>query len=124
MRAFAAISLLVLLIGSHTIHSAIKVHFDWNRSSIAELLCENKEVPQLNCNGQCVLMKRLNAEDNQDHPLQIEDNRVETEYIQDRLHRNFTFAFPDSDKVSIVNSSIAFGAIKEVPLPPPQCGVV
>jgi hypothetical protein len=33
--------------------------FGVNRSYIANILCENKDKPEMHCNGQCVLMKKL-----------------------------------------------------------------
>lgn len=38
--------------------------FAWygaNKQRIAEELCENRNRPELHCNGQCVLMKKLKA---------------------------------------------------------------
>jgi len=38
--------------------------FAWysaNKQRIAEELCENRDRPELHCNGQCVLMKKLKA---------------------------------------------------------------
>jgi len=37
------------------------VWFESNRSYIAKELCENRARPQMHCNGQCVLMKKLKA---------------------------------------------------------------
>ena len=42
-------------------------YFQLNRDYIARVLCENRDKPQLNCNGQCYLAKRLKAQqDKQD----------------------------------------------------------
>lgn len=46
------------------------VHFEY----YAEVLCENKEVPMSNCNGQCVLKKELNAAENQKDKSQVPVN--------------------------------------------------
>ncbi|OIN59077.1 hypothetical protein [Arsenicibacter rosenii] len=41
--------------------------FQLNRDYIARVLCENRDRPQMNCNGQCYLAKRLKAQqDKQD----------------------------------------------------------
>ena len=42
-------------------------YFQLNRDYIARVLCENRDRPQMNCNGQCYLAKRLKAQqDKQD----------------------------------------------------------
>ena len=62
--------------------SAIKIHFEWNRVEIAELFCINKEKPASNCDGQCVLMKRLQKNNTEEKaPLSIPDNRSQNEWL-------------------------------------------
>ena len=39
----------------------ILTYFQLNRVYITEMYCENKEKPQLNCDGQCFLAKKLQA---------------------------------------------------------------
>jgi hypothetical protein len=42
-------------------------YFKLNRDYIAKVLCENRERPQLNCNGKCYLAKKLKQQqDKQD----------------------------------------------------------
>lgn len=41
---------------------AVIVQFEANRSYYAEVLCINKNRPELACQGKCVLMQRLNNE--------------------------------------------------------------
>ena len=38
------------------------VAFQMNRQYIAEMLCVNKNRPEMNCNGKCVLMQRVQSE--------------------------------------------------------------
>jgi hypothetical protein len=42
--------------------------FNMYRNYIAKNLCENRYRPQLHCNGKCVLMKKMAAEENQSAP--------------------------------------------------------
>ena len=37
----------------------IHVGFELNKNYIASVLCENKDKPELNCNGKCFLSKKL-----------------------------------------------------------------
>src|SRR6516225_5553937 len=41
------------------------IEFDIYRSYISKNLCENRYRPQLHCNGHCLLMKKMAAEENQ-----------------------------------------------------------
>lgn len=38
---------------------AIFIDFKLNQDYIAKVLCINREKPQLECNGQCILMKKM-----------------------------------------------------------------
>ena len=45
----------------------IYVDFVANRDYIAKNLCENRDRPELKCNGKCQLCKRLRAEDKKEN---------------------------------------------------------
>jgi hypothetical protein len=42
-------------------YSVIQLDFSLNREWIAELLCTNQDRPELSCNGQCELNRRLDT---------------------------------------------------------------
>lgn len=44
------------------------LQYELNKSYIASTLCENKNRPQLHCNGNCVLMSKMKADEQQDTP--------------------------------------------------------
>lgn len=46
----------------------IVIDFEANRNYIAEFLCVNKSKPQLHCNGQCYLMKKLKKAEQAENP--------------------------------------------------------
>ena len=50
-------------------------YFNLNRDYIARVLCENRDRPELHCNGQCYLAKRLKAQ-------QDKQNKETTERVQ------------------------------------------
>ncbi len=54
-----AFTLLLALISSHLSTLFVYAEFKSNQKYIAETLCENKDKPQLNCQGKCYLMKKL-----------------------------------------------------------------
>lgn len=59
-----AITLLLALISTNLSRFFIYVEFKANQKYIAAALCENRDKPQMHCNGKCYLMKKLKeAED-------------------------------------------------------------
>ena len=67
-------------------------HFYINQTEIAEELCENKEKPELNCNGHCYLKKELTKQ-----------NEVNTdqENSEIRLMVIWPYAFNDIEPIEI-----------------------
>lgn len=68
-----------LFLGAFLLHAASRIvvyfNFWFNQDFIAENLCENREKPQLECNGMCHLKKELNKDDErkqQDNKQQVE----------------------------------------------------
>ena len=59
--------------------SIITLDFYVNQNYIAKNLCENRDKPQLHCDGKCQLCKKLKQEDNKDkqNGAQQKENRVE-----------------------------------------------
>lgn len=60
MRKAAAIFLAVVLTLSFWVKGGVLLHFLANRAYIVEHFCENKDSPQLHCDGKCYLHKQLN----------------------------------------------------------------
>lgn len=64
LRSFTAIFLLLALTSSQFSRLFIYAGFELNQNYIASTLCENRNKPELHCNGKCYLMKKLKqAED-------------------------------------------------------------
>jgi hypothetical protein len=42
-----------------------QVHFYWNQKEITRLECENKDRPEMKCNGKCYLAKQLEKAENE-----------------------------------------------------------
>lgn len=63
---FLKLFLLVSLILSKVIYSAFwQLNFYLNQKEIAAIECENKDRPEMNCNGKCYLAKQLQKADNE-----------------------------------------------------------
>ena len=55
--------------------TAMIVRYEFNKDYYAVYLCENKETPEMNCNGKCRLAKELQivdgSNDNHEIPIQL-----------------------------------------------------
>lgn len=97
-----------LFLGAFLLHSASRmiVYFNYwlNQEFIAQNLCENREKPQMECNGKCHLKKELNKDDERkekDNKQQVEINLLlfqdhhtvisfeESAFIEDQTHCTF-----------------------------------
>lgn len=64
---FIAVPILILLIMTQAFSRwFVVLSFNLNRDYIAKNLCENRTRPKMNCNGNCVLMKKLKQEEKQE----------------------------------------------------------
>lgn len=52
------------------------VNYVTNYDYIATVLCENKDKPELKCNGQCYLMKQLAKQQSQDPANPFEEDKL------------------------------------------------
>jgi hypothetical protein len=70
----------------------IIAHYQLNRNYIARVLCENRDKPQLHCNGKCYLAKKLKSQ--QDKQDQETTERVQnTPVVQLFCQANSLFQF-------------------------------
>lgn len=86
MRSYISISLVFLFAWQLMLKAGVLIWFGANRSYIAAELCENKDKPELECNGQCVLAKRMKAaeqerRDADQRPLRIMEKFEFSHYI-------------------------------------------
>jgi hypothetical protein len=73
--------ILILLVTTQTFSKWLTIAaFNLNRDYIAKNLCENRRRPALGCGGQCVLMKRMKQEEQQEKnspaPVKIDFSNV------------------------------------------------
>lgn len=71
------------------------VEYGLNYSYIAKVLCINKEVPEMQCNGKCYLMKKLQKQQEEDKKaLQISMDKypvgfVNIQSLEGKITSNF-----------------------------------
>ncbi|WP_199141645.1 hypothetical protein [Pedobacter sp. ASV12] len=75
MKRFLSIFLLVSLIASNFTSSFIYVGFEANRTYIAKTLCENRNRPELHCNGKCFLKKKLKEAEEKEKKQERENQK-------------------------------------------------
>ena len=100
---------------SYTVHLA----FDLNKELIIEQLCENKDKPEMQCNGKCYLSKQINQTENHSNKDQFSQiiflNLPETET---QLHAFFT-----SRDLFIAYQQSIFNIKPDIVVPPPRISV-
>jgi len=86
-----------------------------NYDYIVNVLCENKDKPQLNCDGKCYLAKQLAKENEQNgqNPFEQRQSKVELVqpmYFQSLVCFNLAIFFPFSTKESIDYTKTLFSS--------------
>lgn len=92
MRTLISAFLVVLFAWQLVLKAGVWLWYGFNRSYIASELCENRDKPEMKCNGQCVLAKRLKAaeeerRDAQERPLRIIEKIELSQYLPVRCGR-------------------------------------
>ena len=62
-RRIFCVALLMAIVFSHSSKLFVYITFKVNQDYISKELCENREVPEMNCNGKCYLAKQLQKEE-------------------------------------------------------------
>ncbi len=110
-----SILLLVSLLSANLSGLWVYMGFEANKGYIAKELCENRDKPEMHCNGKCYLMKKLKQaqdkeqkQERQSQKLQVQDAVVSTPLVFKRyafavvnLHIPVSTGMPQSIKNSI-----------------------
>jgi hypothetical protein len=63
MKSLSALIMLIIFSLSVFAQGMVVLHYYFNKTYIAQNLCENRDRPTLNCDGKCVLAKKLAAQE-------------------------------------------------------------
>jgi hypothetical protein len=74
--------------------------FNLNRAYIAKNLCENRFRPKMNCNGKCVLMKKLKQQEQEEQNKPVAKSEIITVVLSSKSF--FATALPS---VAILSAS-------------------
>jgi len=79
LKQLWAIVLLLSMLGQTFSRYIVVLDYRLNKTFIAKNLCENKDRPEMKCEGKCYLCKRLKKEDkkDQDNPERKGENKFE-----------------------------------------------
>ena len=85
-----------------------------------ERFCENKERPELNCDGKCALSKMLLQESNdEDLPMNIDFLKTETIlFLESGMVINFTVYFNETPKNTNYTNHYSFNLLNKELQPP------
>jgi len=110
-----SVLLLISLLCANLSNAFVYLGFEVNQKYIAKELCENKDKPQMHCNGKCYLMKKLKQaqekeqkQERQSQKPQVQDAIVGTTLVfkqyafaEINFHVPFSTGMPQSIKNSI-----------------------
>jgi hypothetical protein len=121
-KSAIAICILVALMLSNFSRLFIYASFDLNQNYIASTLCENRDKPEMHCNGKCYLMKKLKQAEEKEKK-QEQDSQKKGAVDQFMIKQSIRLAlFPNQIKKNHP-AEIASDLPKvssEVPHPPPS----
>ncbi|WP_183867647.1 hypothetical protein [Pedobacter cryoconitis] len=121
-KSAIAIVILVLLILSNFSRLFIYAGFELNQKYIASTLCENRDKPEIHCNGKCYLMKKLKQAEEKEKK-QEQDSYRKGSVDQCILKQSITPVLFSNQIKEIHLLEITFHLPKfslEVPHPPPS----
>jgi hypothetical protein len=128
MRTAAAIILSLLLL-LQTFSSWIVIgNYELNKAYITKNLCVNRYKPQLNCNGQCLLMKKLAAAEDRENSREDSKGQstrikpVEILFFQEQSPLELTVIIPDAVAFSNKNSHHHYSSPSFGIFHPPRLG--
>jgi hypothetical protein len=82
------------------------VEYLMNYDYIVNVLCENKDVPEMKCNGKCYLSKMLAKEQKKDQKNPFESSLVKTDEIPIIVIDITRFVFPEQESSITLDSNL------------------
>ncbi|MFD0793300.1 hypothetical protein ACFQZX_06695 [Mucilaginibacter litoreus] len=83
LQRITAYLLIVAMVSANFSRFFIYAGFELNRNYIATKLCENRDKPQLHCNGKCYFMKKLKQAENN---KSTEERQAQKNLIQEAFY--------------------------------------
>lgn len=99
---------------------SIVVNYALNKEYITKTFCENKEKPQMHCNGKCHLKKQLEKQDKKEKPVQSSKEKFEIQFIANqKIEFDIRYLFfEERTFVSFYDNNLAFNDPQSIFQPP------
>ena len=125
LKKYFAFLLAILILSQTLVNVSLGVYYHFNKTYIAQQLCENKTNPKLHCNGHCYLTKQLKkAEEGENKSTQALKEKEEiVSTTNSELNLLYLPVFPVI-KPRVANSSFVSTEIILLQLKPPTTIVV
>lgn len=115
---------MVLILSGSVVKSFVTVNFLLYQDQIAKEKCENKDKPQMNCNGKCYLAKQLKAAEEkqkENAPISPEKIQIPDQFF-DNQESSVHFQASVSDPVLMSFEGLkSFDIFRDITPPPPKC---
>ena len=92
-RRWICFVLLVAIVFTQSSKLVVYLNFKINQEYIAKELCENREIPKMNCNGKCYLAKKL---------LEQEQEEKENAPVEQRIKLDVLFCIEWSESSALL----------------------
>ncbi|MBE7176241.1 MAG: hypothetical protein INR69_07565 [Mucilaginibacter polytrichastri] len=115
-----ALLLIFSFVAAHFQCFFVVAGFELNRDYIAKNLCENRNRPELHCNGRCVLAKKMKQAEQKEHK---EEQNNQRQRLQEVIHRETESVFFPEELLAVFEPALhAFHPTPSAPLPfhPPK----
>ncbi|GAA4307673.1 hypothetical protein GCM10023149_01280 [Mucilaginibacter gynuensis] len=91
-RSFIAITLITALLISNFTRLFVYAGYELNKKYIAATLCENRDKPQMHCNGRCYLAKKIKQAEEKEKSQERESqkNHFQEAFVNTGTRFNFT----------------------------------
>jgi hypothetical protein len=103
IRRIIALTLLLALLSSILSKLFVYAEFKSNQATIAATLCENRDRPELNCQGKCYLMKKLKAAEDKEKKQENQTQKkasVDLFFLNEKVAPVLAITVPAQKKAS------------------------
>lgn len=128
MRSILAIFLLSALCYQFVAKMGIIAWYELNKDYVAETLCENKDKPELECNGKCYLSKQLKKVDNetkseqdQQLPQKVQKLEIPLFLTTECIHMPYVAVMNAPKVIFQYEASAGIGPLSDIFHPPRVC---
>jgi hypothetical protein len=109
IRRIIALALLLALLSPILAKLFVYAEFKSNQAYIAAALCENRDRPELNCEGKCYLMKKLKAAEDKEKKQENQAQKkasVDLFFVEETVAPVLVITIPAQKKASAQKFSL------------------